>query len=90
MAKAKTAKPTRERGREIFRRAFPQARSMWQAGIPNVGEFEAFLLGDQIVIVQEYSNGDGWNVFGAVTKSGRIDETIAAVAAFCGGVEINV
>jgi hypothetical protein len=70
----------RESGRIIFRRAFPEARSLWEAKIPHVGVIEAFWLGKTFVLVQEYANGDGWQVFTPTTDEGWIDLTIQAIA----------
>ena len=71
-------------GIQTFTRTFPQARSMWSVDVPRVGRIEAFLLGRSIVLIQEYSQGDGWNAFTPTTDEGAIDQTLKAIAARCG------
>lgn len=80
------AKPVekREPGTEVFRRHFPQARCFWQVEVKHVGKVEMFLLGNHLLIVQEYDNRNGWNVFSVVTENNRIDATIEAIAKLTG------
>src|SRR3954462_10972711 len=76
-------------GAETFRSAFPQARSMWDTVIKNVGRIEAFMLGGVIVLVQDFRTSkspneyEGWNVYTPTTDDGKIEETLNAVAERC-------
>lgn len=77
-------------GAETFRRAFPQARSMWDITIRNVGRLEAFMLNGVIVLVQDFRTAkspndfEGWQVFTPTTDDGLIVKTLEAVALRCG------
>lgn len=70
-------------------KCFPEARSLWQQKVRDVGTLEAFWIGKTIVIVQDYVNGNGWNAFTPTTDDGQIGLTIQAIAERC-GVEIPV
>lgn len=77
-------KDRREPGRDIFRRTFPQARSLWSVDVPQIGTLEVFALGKSLVMIQEYDNRNGWNAWTLTTDDGRIDETMKAIAQHCG------
>jgi hypothetical protein len=76
-------------GAETFKKAFPQARSMWDTVIKNVGRIEAFMLGGVIVLVQDFRTSkslneyEGWNVYTPTTDDGNIETTLNAVAERC-------
>lgn len=74
-------------GSDTIIRAFPGARSMWQKDVKLINgthRLELIQIGNSLVLVQDYPNGDGWNAFVPVTDEGRIDATLKAIADRCG------
>src|SRR6266852_4917366 len=71
---------TKRDGVAIFRRAFPQAQSLWTVKVPDVGTIEAFVLGTTIVLIQDYVGGNGWQAYTPTTDEGKIDLTLQAIA----------
>ena len=78
------AKVSKRDGALAFRKAFPQAQSLWEVTIPRVGRLEAWHLGKTIVLVQDYATGDGWQAYTPTTDEGEIDKTLDAIAARAG------
>jgi hypothetical protein len=49
---------------------------------------EVWVIGKTSLVLYDYGDGDGWNVYAPVTDDGRIPETLKAIAERC-GVEIE-
>lgn len=60
---------------------FPEARLLWDVQGPNNSELRAYDLGLTVVIVHDYGNRDGWQVYTPTTTSSDITDTLDAIAA---------
>jgi len=74
-------------GADTIIRAFKGARSLWQKDVKllnGTNRLELIALGKTTILVHDYPNGDGWQVYAPVTEDGRIDATLQAIAERCG------
>lgn len=75
-------------GADTIVRAFTGARSLWQhdvkMGNGSRHRLELIALGKTTILVHDYPNGDGWQVYAPVTEDGRIEATLQAIAERCG------
>lgn len=86
-ARAASDPPTRPSGVEAMLERFPHARGLWQLeattarGFPAPFQLDAFALNGVVVIVQQFTGSDGWEIYiPACVTSGLIAATLDAVA----------
>lgn len=79
MAKMYAMKP----GWKLLLEHFPEARLLWDAPAGN-GHLRAYSIRASVVVVHDYSNGNGWQVYRPVTDDGEIDATLQAISDYTG------
>lgn len=77
---------------------FPQARLIWDVNFKvdhlsvnqaTIGELRAYSLDRTIILVHEYTDGNGWQAYAPVTDSGDIVETLNAIEARSKGLDYD-
>ena len=76
-------------GWQKFIKRFPTAHLLWsvennaRCGIDISGSLRAYALAGKVVIIHDYSNGNGWTVYVDPFTTLDIDETFTGIAKHC-------
>ena len=68
-------------GFDTIRERFPAAYILWSVPVVQGGEILAISIRATVLLVHEYHDGHGWQVYAPVVESGRIDVTLDAIDA---------
>lgn len=71
----------RRTGWQTISARFPGAYILWSVPVDQGGELLAVSVNSCVLILHEYHNGHGWQIYAPVVESGRIDVTLDAIEA---------
>lgn len=66
---------------------FPQARKLWEvhdknqpnSGYRGVGTLTGYSINGLVLVLHEYPDQDGWQIYAPATDSNEIEETLVAI-----------
>lgn len=66
-------------GWKLIVEKYPEAYILWEVAGPNDSTLKGIRMPGRVVVLHEYANGDGWEVYAPLTESNRIDQTLEAL-----------